>query len=224
MIHVLEFISFEEFKIWYTDPSAASSSNGVGNADAKQYMHHMLPGRARKLVAGATCFALLGEEGEMFTWGDARHARCLARTSDADYPADKPCLVEALGGIPIEKIDGRGWMFGALSREKDLYLWGSEKPGGKGGLKQLLGTGEEEIKLVEIDSVESVMDFGIGAGHVAVISEEGDVWVAGDNQNKQLGLGEYSEKLVGVWTKTAISNTIKPLEVVTGDLCTFLKA
>lgn len=42
----------------------------------------MVPGRAKQLVAFATGFVLLTETGEVFTWGDARHERCLGRPVD----------------------------------------------------------------------------------------------------------------------------------------------
>jgi alpha-tubulin suppressor-like RCC1 family protein len=185
----------------------------------------MVPDRVKSLVAGATSFALLTEEGEVYSWGDPRYSRCLARTPSAEFPAEKPALVEVLGGIPISKIDTSGWMFGALSKEQDLYLWGSTKPGSNDdkGTRDLLGNGEEEIKLVEIEGVESVSDFGIGDGFIVVLAERGDIWVKGENENGQLGIGEGS-KVVSEWTivDRAQVGDANVVDVIVGELCTFL--
>jgi hypothetical protein len=216
LIHILTFSTHNAFLSFYTNPSSS---------EAGSYEYAMAPGRVKSLTAGATSFALLTEEGEIYTWGDPRYSRCLARLPTSSTPASTPSLVDALGGIPISKIDAAGWVFGALSKEQDLYLWGVGRPGSDGddGLRDLLGNGDEEVKLVEIEAVESVIDFGIGDGFIVVLAEGGDVWVRGDNGNGQLGIGR-EEKLIREWTKVerariGVGNVV---EVVVGDLCTFL--
>ena len=93
LTHVAEFISFETFVKWHKDPS---------EADNYPAAHHMLPGRPKQLLANGGNFILLMEGGEVYTWGDPRF-RTLARpTAGSDStPADKPGLVEALGGLKI---------------------------------------------------------------------------------------------------------------------------
>jgi len=226
MMHILTFQSYTHFTRWYRNPSSSSPDT---------YTHHMLPGRAKSLKASATSFALLTEEGEVYTWGDPRYSRTLARTPTAELPAHAPALVEVLGGIPVKEIDvGSGWLFGALSKEADLYLWGSQKPGSNSNssnheeVGDMLGTSDEEIKLVDIEGVEMISDFGVGNGHVAILSENGDVWVRGENRNGQLGLGLEAGNFVGAWTKVELRNDrdekAKPkvTRVDVGDLCTFL--
>jgi regulator of chromosome condensation len=168
---------------------------------------------------------MLTQEGEVWTWGDPRYSRCLARLPSLETLAEKPELVEALGGLRISKIDAYGWVFGALSVEQDLYLWGSEKPGSNGedGLRALLGNGDEEVTLVEIDSVENILDFGIGDGFIVVLAEGGDLWVRGENSNGQLGIGEEM-RFVKEWTKVDRAQICGAdvVNVVVGDLCTFL--
>jgi hypothetical protein len=185
----------------------------------------MITGRVKSLVAGATSFALLTENEEVWSWGDPRYSRCLARIPSSDTLAEKPSLVDALGGIPISKMVAHGWIFGALSKEQDLYIWGSARPGSNGedGLKDLLGNGDEEVTLVEIDNVESILDFGIGDGFIIVLAEGGDLWVKGENRNGQLGIEEEIE-FVKEWTKIdrAKIEGADVVNLVVGDLCTFL--
>jgi hypothetical protein len=219
MIHILTVPTYSQFLSSLTDSTYPDS-----------HIHHLLTGHAKTLKASATAFALLTEEGDVYTWGDARHSRCLARTPTSEFPAHTPTFVDALGGISVKKIDcgSGGWIFGALSKEYDLYVWGTGKPGSmnkdEDGLKEILPTSEEEIKLIEIEGVESIRDFGIGNGHLVVLSADGDIWVRGENRNGQLGLGDGTATFVGEWTRVeGVGRDGMPVnEVMAGDLCTFL--
>jgi hypothetical protein len=216
MIHVLEFQTFKNFEQWYADPSSAGEAEDA----AQPFTHHMMAGRAVTLLAGATCFVLLTEEGEVLSWGDRRHSRCLGRTPDSENPADKPAVVSALGGIGIAKIDGRGWIFGALSKENDLYLWGRDKPGTEASLGHLLGDVDEEVKLLDDECFEDVQDFAIGNGHV-VVGTEG-VFAIGENRNGQLSLGKASPESVSTWVKLVNTAREPNLALVAGDASSFM--
>lgn len=111
LMHILEFSSVLGFFEWYSDPSADPPANGVyshpslptdkpdsqgeipaglrpslSRVSVVDRRHFMVPGRAKKLVAFATGFVLLTETGEVYTWGDARHDRCLGRSVDVSRP------------------------------------------------------------------------------------------------------------------------------------------
>lgn len=111
LIHILEFSSVLGFFEWYSDPSADPLANGVyshpslptdkpdsrdeipaglrpslSHVSVVDRRHFMVPGRAKKLVAFATGFVILTETGEVYTWGDARHDRCLGRSVDVSRP------------------------------------------------------------------------------------------------------------------------------------------
>lgn len=222
MIHVLEFESWGAFEVWFADPSSSSKEDKDGTGtDEKTHTHHMLPGRAATLLAGATCFILLTEEGGVFSWGDGRHSRCLGRTPDSKCPSNEPYLVSALGGIHISKIDGVGWMFGALSRDGDLYLWGRAKPGVEADMSGLLGDGQEEVKLLEGEEFENVLDFAVGNGHVVVNVADG-VFAVGGNRNGQLGVGHDEDDFVHEWTKIRSFPEAKPIGLVAGDCSSFV--
>ncbi|KAM0709837.1 hypothetical protein Q7P35_003878 [Cladosporium inversicolor] len=218
LTHIAEFASFDDFIKWHSDPSSAE------NYPAQ---HHMLPGRPKQLLANGANFILLMEEGEVYTWGDPRF-RTLARPIvglDA-VPADKPGIVDALGGLQITSIQcgpGVGWLASALSEDGALYLWGTPMPGEDGVIKCLSDAGPGEVALVEIipeTNAEPVdiTSAGIGRNHVSVVTDGGHLFVVGDNGNGQLGLGK--ERLfVEDWTRVSSLHGVQ--RVLAGSKATF---
>lgn len=218
LTHIAEFTSFDTFRKWHRDPS---------DADNYPAAHHMLPGRPKQLIANGANFILLMEEGEVYTWGDPRF-RTLARPiagPDAT-PADKPGQVEALGGLKIASIQcgpGTGWLASALSEDGALYLWGASMPGEDGVIKCLHEAGTGEVALVDIqpeDSTEpvDVISADIGRNHVAVVSSDGQLFVVGDNNNGQLGLGQ-NKPFVEDWTQVPTLHSLQ--RVTAGPKATF---
>jgi alpha-tubulin suppressor-like RCC1 family protein len=218
LTHIAEFTSFENFKEWHMDPSSAE------NYPAE---HHMLPGRPKQLLANGANFILLMEDGEVYTWGDPRF-RTLARPiagPDA-VTADKPGVVEALGGLKIASIQcgpGVGWLASALSEDGALYLWGTPTPGEDGIIRCLNEVGPGEVALVEITSETDaepvdIVSAGVGRNHVAVVTEAGHLFVVGDNGNGQLGLGK-DLSFVEDWTRVSRLHGLK--SVVAGPKATF---
>lgn len=220
MIHILDFKSYEAFEEWFANPSSASAEGAEPT-----YKHHMQGGKALTLLAGATAFILLNEEGEVFSWGDGRHPRCLGRTPDADNPSDRPCHISALGGVPIVTTSGCGWMFGALSADADVYLWGRDKPGQDEGLgESLLGGRDEEVKLLDCEHCQDVASLAVGNGHILIADKKVQVFAIGENYNGQLGLGPDSPKFVDRWLFPSIHvlGEEKAVKLFTGDLTSFV--
>jgi hypothetical protein len=219
LTHIAEFASFDQFVKWHSDPSSAE------NYPAE---HHMLPGRPKQLLANGANFILLMEEGEVYTWGDPRF-RTLARPiSGADaVPADKPGIVDALGGLNITSIQcgpGVGWLASALSEDGALYLWGTPMPGEDGVISCLNDAGPGEVALVEImpeTNAEPVdiMSAAIGRNHVSVVTDGGHLFVVGDNGNGQLGLGR-ERPFVEEWTQVPSLRGLQ--QVVAGPKATFV--
>jgi hypothetical protein len=218
LTHIAEFTSFDRFKNWHMNPS------GAENYPAE---HHMLPGRPKQLLANGANFILLMEDGEVYTWGDPRF-RTLARPiagPDA-VPADKPGVVEALGGLKIASIQcgpGVGWLASALSEDGALYLWGTPTPGEDVVIDCLNEAGPGEVALVEILSEidaepVDVVSAGVGRNHVAVVTDAGHLFVVGDNGNGQLGLGR-DQFFVEDWTRVPSLNGLQ--RVMAGHKATF---
>jgi len=134
-----------------------------------------------QLATNETCFTVLTEEGRVFTWGDARGVHSLGREPAADEPADVPGVVGALDGLVVTKIASGGGMSAALAESGDIYIWGA------GNVEGLEGV-PAEVGLVDLPVGEvNVVDVAVGAGHMLVLTEEGEAWAAGENGNGQLG-------------------------------------
>lgn len=219
MIHILEFAQWADFLLWYSDPAAYPKMAEEKSLQLPQ--HYMLRGRVSSLLAGAVAFTMLTEAGEVYTWTpDARHHRCLGRAPSSDAPAEKPALVDALGGIPIAKLVVGGWMSVALSRDRDAYAWGRDKPSADQDVSlNVLPDQGEEIRLLEVGGGMDVIDAGVGSSHIALADAEGALWVAGGNDNGQLGLD--IEQHVDTWTQVR-SLEKKVAKVWCGDNCTFI--
>lgn len=218
LTHIAEFASFDKFKKWHSEPSSAENYPAA---------HHMLPGRPKQLLANGANFILLMEEGEVYTWGDPRF-RTLARPiagPDA-VPADKPGIVDALGGLKIASIQcgpGVGWLASALSEDGALYLWGASMPGEDGVIRCLGDAGPGEVALVEIipePNAEPVdiISAAVGRNHVSLATDDGHLFVVGDNGNGQLGMTQ-EQPFVEDWTRVPSLHGIQ--RVVAGPKATF---
>lgn len=139
-----------------------------------------------ELDSNESAFAFLTAKGEVFTFGDPRHN--LGRSLElAERPANKPNIVDALEGIPIAHISSGGWITAALSKEKDLYIWG-----GRAGDQELVeGLDNSEggdVSLVDLEGGLDVKDVAVGAGHIVALTIDGRVWAAGRGENGQIGV------------------------------------
>lgn len=118
------------------------------------------------------------------------HPQSLGRDPSVSNSADSPCPIPFLGGIPIRKIAVGGWIGAALSQDRDLYIWG-----GRAGEEKRINalpklSGDETVRLVDINGGVDILDVGVGSGHVIALTAEGEVWAAGQGECGQLGTGE----------------------------------
>ena len=216
-IEIVEFNAWPDFMAWLYDPTA-----DVKEPLKKPIVHQKISGRAISMVAGANTFVILTESGEVFTWGDSRHLKSLARVPSAKSPANEPGLVEHLAGIAISKIQAGGWLFGALSRERDLYLWGNGRPGTSEQFPYLPEEDDGDVKLVGHEVADNVADFAIGNAHIVLIGNEG-IYGIGENHNGQLGLGQEIG-WVSEWTRLEIPEAHEYTNVLCGPYSTLITA
>ncbi|KAL8932971.1 MAG: hypothetical protein Q9216_006585 [Gyalolechia sp. 2 TL-2023] len=185
------------------------------------------------LTATATGFAALTGSGRVSTFGDPRYPDLLGRTPSTDHPASYPSVFSALDGVPIQKIVAGSWVVAALSRDKDLYVWGHVLPHtpvreDHAGLSGLLNAvdedGErEEVHLVDVAGGADVEDVAVGDEHVVVLTTKGEVWGLGSNEYGQLGLGPRTKGTEGKWRRIgALGEREEVLEMKAGPLTTFL--
>ena len=174
----------------------------------------VLPGRAAQLVAGTGTFLLRmesGSGGAVYSWGDARYGS-LGRGID-EVGAERPGVVEALGGLRVRKLVCGGWIGAAVSEDAACYVWGQNVLGseGEGRMRCLREAGGGEVALVQILPSEEeaaepldVLDVGVGDNHIVVLAEGNRVFVCGGNRNGELGLGDDAPVFVEDWTEVGL--------------------
>ncbi|KAL9125064.1 MAG: hypothetical protein Q9217_005681 [Psora testacea] len=151
----------------------------------------------------ATSFTALLTDHTLLSFGSPLHPLLLARTPTPATIATEPHLIRFLGGVSICTIATSGWLGAALSTERDLYIWGG-RPGDPNHISALpdLGAGEdEEVKLVDINGGVDIADIAVGMGHLIALTVDGEVWVCGDSEHGQLGLGAGRTVFEADWTK-----------------------
>ena len=151
--------------------------------------------------ASATGFAALTSTGDVLTFGSPLHPQVLGRTPTPSSPADIPSPVSYLGGIHIRKVAIGHWYAAALSKDNDLYVWG-----GQANEKQRINalpepSGNEEVKLVDIEGGVDIVDVGVGSGHILALTSNGGLYAVGCGDYGQLGNG--SEAYEEDWVKVA---------------------
>lgn len=152
----------------------------------------MIPGRPKQLIANTATFMLLMEDGKVFTWGDARY-QSLGRSISPNASADKPAIVDGLDGMRVVKIASGGWMGAALSDDGALYCWGEAHVSGSDAAVKALKVGEVSLVEMPVEPGQEpmdIVDMAVGNNHIAVVAENGHLFVVGDNRNGQLGLDD----------------------------------
>ena len=195
LCQILQFPTLNNFHNWFQNPASMELDS------------HVLHGQAKQLIANTATFLALTEPpqggGDVYSWGDARFGS-LGRSITASTPAERPGLIDALGGLKIVKIASGGWTSAALSEDGALYIWGTvQSPSGDKSLRPLKEAGAGEIVLVELPVAEGeepldIVDVGVGDNHIAAITADKRLFVIGDNDNGQLGLGS-EEAFVEDW-------------------------
>lgn len=212
---ILEFKSFDGFRQWFDDE--------VNDLHGPTFSH-AVPGRIAQLVANVTGFVCLTQDGNVYTWGDARHSS-LGR-SMTETEAKSPGLVESLAGIQIKKISSDGWTTAALSADGAVYIFGTGTPGTQHSLTCLDGLSVMEAALVEIEEKGELLDFldvAVGDGHVLLLAQDGRVFAAGDNRNGQLGLSQKASCYIKDWREVIMPDQRRCLAVFAGPKSSFFQ-
>lgn len=212
---ILEFKSFDGFRQWFDDE--------VNDLHGPTFSHSV-PGRIAQLVANVTGFVCLTQDGNVYTWGDARHSSLGRGVTETE--ANSPGLVDSLAGIQIKKIASDGWMTAALSADGAVYLFGTGTPGTQHSLSCLDGLISTEAALVDIEEKGEPLDFldvAVGDGHVLLLAEDGRVFAAGDNRNGQLGLGQKALTYIKDWREVIMPDQRRCIAVFAGPKSSFFQ-
>ena len=184
---------------WVVHVFATSTAMFDGDASLRE---HRMPKAVSCVTAGATAFALLLEDGCILTFGSRLQPALLARSPTPDSPAEVPCPIEQLGGISIQKTVMDQWLGGALSIERDLYIWGGRA--GETVRINALPEHEEDVMLADIDDGADIVDVSLGMGHILALTAEGTVWACGDNKYGQIGLEPRDQGFAPHWSQVDV--------------------
>jgi hypothetical protein len=212
---ILEFTSFDNFRQWFDDEA---------NAYHEPPASHVVPGLVVQLDANVTGFVCLTEDGNIYTWGDARHSSLGRSVSETE--ARSPGLVESLAGIKIKKISTDGWITAALSEDGAAYLIGTATPGTQHSISCLRELDPLQAALVEIkegDEELDILDVAVGDGHVLLLTQGGRIFAAGDNRNGQLGLGQKASSFVQDWSEVKVPGQGRCVAVYAGPKSSFFR-
>ncbi|CCJ30994.1 unnamed protein product [Pneumocystis jirovecii] len=122
-----------------------------------------------QICAGASHFALLSSDGEVYTWGGNLYGQ-LGREIDNDIDSGSiPTIVSALQGLKIQKIAANGWITGVQSIDGDIYICGWLRL----GKIENTSNDRSEFNLIDFGEDINVLDFGIGSEHIVVLTTNG---------------------------------------------------
>lgn len=109
----------------------------------------------------------------------------------------------------------------AISRDRDSYAWGRDRPAEEQDVRlAMLPEQGEDVRLIEVGGGKDVVDVGVGSSHIALTDSEGVLWVIGGNDNGQLGLEDVKGHLES-WRE--VQPLVKPVtKVWCGDNNTFI--
>ncbi|KAL9100207.1 MAG: hypothetical protein Q9163_004390 [Psora crenata] len=151
----------------------------------------------------STSFIALLADHTLLTFGSPLHPSLLARTPTPATIASEPHHVSFLGGVAIRKIASSGWIGAALSMDRDLYIWGG-RVGEPNRISALPDAGADEceqVKLVDINGGADILDVAVAMAHISVLTVDGEIWVCGNGEYGQLGLGEGRRGFETEWLK-----------------------
>ncbi|EGO56682.1 hypothetical protein NEUTE1DRAFT_123166 [Neurospora tetrasperma FGSC 2508] len=176
-----------------------------------------------QLLAHSTGFAALSSTGEVYTWGDERFVGCLGREVSDECPAQYPSPVPLLSQLPTGparhlSISPTSSLLACLTAGNDLYIWGDprqlppslqtlffdERRADDDGHDYNDGPVPVVITDTDGNEVDGIVDVAVGTEHMIALTDQGEVYVIGQNWCGQLGLGEEI-KWVTKWEKVPLS-------------------
>lgn len=141
--------------------------------------------------------ATITENGDLYMWGTYSSYLDLDEATIKTIDYSRPHKI--LGNIKQFEFGKNATFFGALTKNGDLYMWGSNSEGE-------LGDGTNEYTLVPKIVLSNVRSFSLGGEHSAAITFDGSLYTWGDNSSGQLGDGTREHKNIPVKIMDNIKN------------------
>ncbi|GJN91025.1 hypothetical protein Rhopal_004039-T1 [Rhodotorula paludigena] len=190
----------------------ALPSNGALSTEIASSSHAVPAPTIQAVASGAAHFLLLTSppSPQVFSYGDSRYGQSgpFASSPYTPSPADPPSTVslnhlEHFDGLFPAEVACGAFHSAVRTRDGSVYVFGSNKEGQLGVLDAEVGGGGGEPELLELpddaeDEGDEVRQVACGAHHTVVLQRSGRVWVAGLNDEGQLGLGDTESRHVFV--------------------------
>ncbi|UKZ78377.1 hypothetical protein TrVFT333_006114 [Trichoderma virens FT-333] len=168
---------------------------------------------ATQIAAFSTGFVILHTNGTVSTFGDSRFEACLGRDIHSpnrppEVPGPVPDLHEiASANDPVKCVTAGGSVVAALTTSGSVYVWGSSTSStapkaSDSSRRHRRGHAFEQLSGIpnytEIDNGKDVEDVALGESHAIALTADGLIYVIGENNNGQLGIGNAIER-TGTW-------------------------
>ncbi|KAL7785818.1 regulator of chromosome condensation 1/beta-lactamase-inhibitor protein II [Trichoderma ceciliae] len=169
---------------------------------------------ATQIAAFDTGFVILHSDGTVSTFGDSRFEACLGRdVNPPNRPSEKPGPVPDLHNITspddaVKRVTAGGTAVAALtSSSGSVYVWGSApsaaSKSSSNSHARRRGHAFQDLSgmpnYTEIDGGKDVADVALGEAHAVALTTDELIYVIGENNNGQLGLGRDIER-AETWT------------------------
>ncbi|KAJ8962033.1 hypothetical protein NQ314_005815 [Rhamnusium bicolor] len=122
----------------------------------------------------------LTSQGRLYSWGDGDYGKLGRGGSDG---SKVPRLVEKLQNIEVTNVYCGTHFSVALSKEGKVYTWG------KGEGWRLGHSNEDHVRVPEpVEALQNkyVVSVSLGTAHVLALTDEGEIYAWGKNENKQI--------------------------------------
>uniref|UniRef100_A0A8C9VQA7 non-specific serine/threonine protein kinase n=1 Tax=Scleropages formosus TaxID=113540 RepID=A0A8C9VQA7_SCLFO len=143
---------------------------------------------AQQVCAGETHFAVVTVEKELYTWSVQGGAKMVGQLGHGDQASYRqPRRVERLQGKAIQQVACGADFTACVTDEDQLYMFGSDYYGCI-GVDNELGTEVLVPVLLDFFQERPVRQVSCGDNHVAVLTQDGDVFSWGCGEHGRLGL------------------------------------
>lgn len=167
-----------------------TATDKMGNRDYKQGEVYF----GQRLSAGAA-HSMAIKSGRVYGWGRNNYAQTgIGKATQMGVDSDHPATPTQITNLPEHMVSvsiNQNYAV-ALSSDGKVYTWGSDEEGqlGRGNTGRDACVGESNNCRFAADVVTGLpkaVAISAGGAHVLVLTEMGEVWAFGSNNQKQLG-------------------------------------
>ena len=188
----------------------ANSYGQIGNGTTiTQITPVKVLSNVKSVSLGATHSAAITEEGDLYCWGANENGQVGDGTNIDRLTPEK--IMSNVKSVSLHAANSA-----AITEEGDLYCWGLNKDGQIGDGKEISSNPfiqkNQNVPLKVLSNVKEVSIGGMGTGvdiHSAAVTEEGDLYCWGANENGQAG----NEKNMDQSTPEKIMSNVKSVSL-----------